>query len=95
MQSAGSWGNTTGVEYVDPSQVSVTGYYNVLVNEFVAAGYRRGVDIRGAPYDFRKSPSMFVQLVYASRIDLVTVTTQPSSTTTTNDSRLSLRRRTG
>lgn len=45
------------MEYVDPSQVSVTGYYNVLVNEFVAAGYTRGVDIRGAPYDFRKSPS--------------------------------------
>ena len=51
------FGNTSSVEYVDPSQVSVTGYYNVLVNELVAAGYRRGVDIRGAPYDFRKSPS--------------------------------------
>ncbi|KAI1285615.1 Phospholipase A2 group XV [Halotydeus destructor] len=52
-----AFGNTSSVEYVDPSQVSVTGYYNILVNRFVAAGYTRGVDIRGAPYDFRKSPT--------------------------------------
>lgn len=51
------FGNTTSVEYVDPSQVSVTGYYNTLVNYLVANGFTRGYDIRGAPYDFRKSPS--------------------------------------
>lgn len=56
------FGNTTTVEYVDPSQVAVTGYYNVLVNAFVAAGYERGVNIRGAPYDFRKSPSEYSAL---------------------------------
>ena len=56
---APGFGNTSTVEYVDPSQVSVTGYFNVLVNFFVSNGYTRGVDIRGAPYDFRKSPSKF------------------------------------
>lgn len=51
------FGNTSTIEYVDPSQVSVTGYYNVLVAALVQAGYTRGLDLRGAPYDFRKSPS--------------------------------------
>lgn len=55
------FGNTTSVEYVDPSQVSVTGYYNALVNYMVANGFTRGSDIRGAPYDFRKSPSELFQ----------------------------------
>lgn len=59
---APGFGNTSTVEYVDPSQVSVTGYFNVLVNFFVANGYTRGVDIRGAPYDFRKSPSKLIKI---------------------------------
>ncbi|XP_053213978.1 phospholipase A2 group XV-like [Panonychus citri] len=50
------FGNTSTVEYVDPSQVSIAGYFNVLVAEMVKNGYKRGVNIRGAPYDFRKSP---------------------------------------
>lgn len=53
---APGFGNTTTVEYVDPSNLSVTGYYNQLVAFFVANGFRRGIDIRGAPYDFRRSP---------------------------------------
>lgn len=51
------FGNTSTVEYVDPSQVSVTGYFNILVEEMVKSGYVKGINIRGAPYDFRKSPS--------------------------------------
>lgn len=50
------FGNTSTVEYVDPSQVSLAGYFNVLVAEMVKIGYQRGINIRGAPYDFRKSP---------------------------------------
>ncbi|XP_074595737.1 lysosomal phospholipase A and acyltransferase-like [Brevipalpus obovatus] len=50
------FGNTSTVEYLDPSQVSITGYFNILVKEMVDYGYVRGVSIRGAPYDFRKSP---------------------------------------
>lgn len=53
---APGFGNTTTVEYVDPSNLSVTGYYNELVAYFVANGYTRGIDLRGAPYDFRRSP---------------------------------------
>ena len=59
---APGFGNTTTVEYVDPSDLSVTGYYNELVNYFVSHGYTRGVDIRGAPYDFRRSPRKLAHL---------------------------------
>lgn len=51
------FGNTSSIEYVDPSQVRVSGYFNTLVSSFVSFGYQRGVNIRGAPYDFRKAPS--------------------------------------
>ncbi|XP_015784283.1 group XV phospholipase A2 [Tetranychus urticae] len=51
------FGNTTSVEYVDPSQVSVSGYYNQLVKVMVEMGYSRGNTILGAPYDFRKAPN--------------------------------------
>lgn len=50
-------GNTTTVEYVDPSRVPVSGYFNNMVSQMVAFGYERGITIRGAPYDFRKAPS--------------------------------------
>lgn len=51
-----NFGNTSSVEFVDPSQVSVTGYFNTLVEQMILAGYIRGVNIRAAPYDFRKAP---------------------------------------
>ncbi|XP_054164814.1 phospholipase A2 group XV-like [Oppia nitens] len=50
-------GNTSTVEYVDPSRVPVSGYFNNLVKQLVDFGYERGVSIRGAPYDFRKAPN--------------------------------------
>ncbi|RWS28691.1 group XV phospholipase A2-like protein [Leptotrombidium deliense] len=50
------WGNTTAIEFIDPTQVAGTAYFSVLVNELVREGYTRGVDLRGAPYDFRKAP---------------------------------------
>lgn len=85
------FGNTTTVEYVDPSQVSVTGYYNTLVNFFAANGYRRGYDIRGAPYDFRKSPSESPYLKW-DLLHRVTWYSQPSWRTTTSSWRIWWRR---
>jgi len=53
------FGNTSTIEYVDPSQVSVSGYFNVLVQNLVKLGYDRGKTLRGAPYDFRRAPRKF------------------------------------
>ena len=52
------FGQTETIEYLDPLKLSALGYFNNLVDKLVKnAGYTRGVDIRGAPYDFRKAPS--------------------------------------
>lgn len=61
------WGNTTSIEYVDPSRVPVTEYFGKLVVALVSDGYERGVSLRGAPYDFRKAPSMYS--LYSSPYD--------------------------
>ena len=54
------WGDPFVVEYLDPSKASPGSYFkdigNMLVNEL---GYIRNHSIRGAPYDFRKAPSMY------------------------------------
>lgn len=53
------FGGTSSIEYLDPINISAVGYFSVLVEKLVKnAGYVRGADIRGAPYDFRKAPSM-------------------------------------
>ncbi|KRX87719.1 Group XV phospholipase A2 [Trichinella pseudospiralis] len=51
------WGNTTTVEFIDPSGVGYGDYFSKLVNKLVTWGYIRGVDVRAAPYDFRKAPN--------------------------------------
>jgi len=50
------FGNTTTVEYLDPSQLSVGIYFaNVAQRLVQGLGYQRGHNLHGAPYDFRKA----------------------------------------
>jgi hypothetical protein len=51
------FGNTTSVEWLDPSEASPGAYFKDIANMLVALGYERNVSLRGAPYDFRKAPS--------------------------------------
>ena len=51
------WGNSTTVEWLDPSQYSVSGYFANVAKRLVAMGYERGVNLHGAPYDFRRAAS--------------------------------------
>lgn len=51
------FGKSQSVEYVDPSHVYGTSYFDALVRQLVAYGYERNKNIFGAPYDFRRAPN--------------------------------------
>ncbi|PIK61798.1 putative group XV phospholipase A2-like [Apostichopus japonicus] len=51
------FGGTESVEWIDPSHLPFGEYFVGLVNAMVERGYKRGVSIRGAPFDFRMAPN--------------------------------------
>lgn len=52
------FGDTDTVEYLDSSKYSITLYFGAIANALVKKyGYVRGLNIRGAPYDWRKAPN--------------------------------------
>jgi lysophospholipase-3 len=54
------FGNSSTVEWLDPSEASPGAYFHNIAEMMVnKLGYRRGIDLHGAPYDFRKAPSMY------------------------------------
>lgn len=53
----GGFGKTESVEYVDPSKVHGSNYFDTLVKQLVHLGYERDKNILGAPYDFRRAPN--------------------------------------
>lgn len=65
-----NFGNTTSVEYLDSSQLSVTAYFYPIVQILVKKGYKRGISVRAAPYDFRKAANELSQY-YKDLKDLV------------------------
>ncbi|XP_050529312.1 phospholipase A2 group XV-like isoform X2 [Daktulosphaira vitifoliae] len=51
------WGNSSAVEYIDPSLSTFGAYFKSVGDSLVGVGLERDVSIRGAPYDFRKAPN--------------------------------------
>lgn len=54
------FGNTSGIEWLDPSVHGPGVYFYPLVDSLCRLyGYKRGTTIRSAPYDFRYDPGEF------------------------------------
>jgi len=49
------FGNTTTVEWIDKSMRDFSIYFAEIVAKLLPQGYERGVNIHGAPFDFRKA----------------------------------------
>lgn len=64
------FGRSDVVEWLDPSITkSLAGaYFKDVGNLLVAHGYERNVTLRGAPFDFRKSPSRLLILLNRTAI---------------------------
>ena len=53
-----NFGLTDSVEYIDSSKLSITTYLGAIADALVKnAGYVRGLNLKGAPYDWRKAPN--------------------------------------
>jgi lysophospholipase-3 len=64
------FGNTSGIEYLDPSVKAETVYYGNLVKAFVKAGYVKGQNLLGAPYDWRLPP-MYLPIYFEALQQLI------------------------
>ncbi|VDN03691.1 unnamed protein product, partial [Thelazia callipaeda] len=64
------FGNTTTVEWLDASKASEGRYFSDIVEALVPLGYRRGKNIVGAPYDWRRAPNE-LQSYYANLRKLI------------------------
>uniref|UniRef100_A0A914GV13 Uncharacterized protein n=1 Tax=Globodera rostochiensis TaxID=31243 RepID=A0A914GV13_GLORO len=55
------FGHTRTVEWLDASKRSPSRYFAPIVSSLIAWGYRRGVDVVGAPYDWRRTPEELIR----------------------------------
>lgn len=63
------FGNSSVVEYIDPSKISAGGYFYQIAAALASIGYVRDLSIRGAPYDFRKAPSTVeIKCVFINKV---------------------------
>lgn len=59
------WTQTTSMEWIDStpfiSNYDFGAYFTFIVEALVYRGYRRGENLFGAPYDFRKGPCAYMK----------------------------------
>lgn len=55
-----SWGDPEVVEWIDPTHNSLGGYFKDISTVLIELGYKRGSNVFGAPYDFRKAASLYM-----------------------------------
>ena len=63
------FGDTTTLETLDAS--GLIKYMKPLVERLTAIGYRKGKDLRGAPYDFRHSPDTLPHDYHENLVKLI------------------------
>lgn len=51
------FGTTENIEWLDKSKASEGRYFTDIVEMLVAMGYKRGKNLLGAPFDWRRAPS--------------------------------------
>ncbi|VDD96086.1 unnamed protein product [Enterobius vermicularis] len=61
------FGSTESIEWLDKSKTSIGRYFTDIVKALVSLGYRRGKDIVGAPFDWRKAPNELTNYYEALR----------------------------
>ena len=64
---APGFGNTSTIEYLDTDEV-IGKYFRDLLVSLTKIGYVRGVNIRGAPYDWRLAPDSLSRLGYYGKL---------------------------
>nr|BAJ99511.1 predicted protein [Hordeum vulgare subsp. vulgare] len=74
------FGHTSTIEFFDSSGIGYSSYFAPIVRSLVALGYKRGVDLRGAPYDFRRGLDE-QQEYFANLTKLVTETYEQNNQT--------------
>ncbi|KAI6652775.1 Group XV phospholipase A2-like [Oopsacas minuta] len=73
---APGFGNTSTIEYIDTDRV-IGKYFYGLIESLRKEGYVRGVNIHGAPYDWRLAPDSLSKLGYFKKLsDLIEKTYQ-------------------
>lgn len=61
-----NFGNTSSIEWLDKSKAKEGQYFIDIVDALIKVGYRRGKNLVGAPYDWRRAPSKFEHIIHFS-----------------------------
>ena len=75
------FGNTSTIEYLDPDLI-IGKYFRDLLTPLTKVGYVRGVNIHGAPYDWRLAPDSLNRLGYFRQLSHLIEETYTKNTNT-------------